>query len=124
MATILQRRLAKEIIKNVNRQKPLNKKQMLVSAGYSESRATATPGYTLDQPGVTEALEEEGFTEENAKRVIKRILNKGKEENQVRAADMIFKVHGTYAPERRVNLNIEVEPSPDIKALGEKLNGA
>lgn len=121
MATVLQQNLATQIIKNTKRKKPLNKKELLVSAGYSETTAIATPHRELEQAGVKEALIEQGFTVDNAKRVITRILNQGKEENQVRAADMIFKVHGEYAPEKHVNVNIEVEPSDAIKALANGL---
>lgn len=43
---------------------------------------------------------------------------------QVRAKylDMAYKIKGSYAPEKRVTLNIESEPSERIKKLAEKLN--
>lgn len=39
------------------------------------------------------------------------------------ALDMAYKLRGAYAPEKTLNVNIELEPSDDIKALADKLNG-
>lgn len=38
--------------------------------------------------------------------------------------ELYHKVMGTFAPEKRLNLNIEVEPSPVIQELTKKLNEA
>lgn len=37
--------------------------------------------------------------------------------------DMAYKLRGSYAPEKTLNVNIDVEPSEDIKALADRLNG-
>jgi len=39
------------------------------------------------------------------------------------ALDMAYKLRGSYAPEKTFNVNVDVEPSPEIKALADKLNG-
>lgn len=39
-----------------------------------------------------------------------------------KALDMVAKIQGAYAPERRLNLNIEVEASAEVKDLTNKLN--
>lgn len=38
------------------------------------------------------------------------------------ALDMAYKLKGKYAPEKSINFNIEVESSPEVKELAEKLN--
>lgn len=112
MATMLQKRLASEIAKNVKAKKPKNKRELLVSAGYDEVTATATPGRTIRQKGVQEELQVLGFTEENAKNVLSGILNSPTvyemvtPENQIRAAQEVFKVFGTYKDESDVTKTI------------------
>lgn len=69
----------------------------------------------MAQKGVQESLEELGFHPDHAKRVVTRILDTGKEENQIRAADMIFKVHGSYAAEK--NITVNVDASIDAEAV-------
>lgn len=124
MSTILQQNLAKEIIKNVKRKKPLNKKELVVSSGYSEISAESSSHIILQQEGVIEALEDFGFSVENAKRVVGSILNNEKVEpsTRLRASEQVFKVHGTYAPEKSVNVNIQAESSEEIKKLADELN--
>lgn len=76
MATELQRELATEIIKD--RMKPAykrrNKKELLVTAGYDETTALATPGRVIEQKGVQEAIKEiateQGLTEDFIKRAL------------------------------------------------------
>lgn len=104
MATIMQEKLAENIVKNAKARKPKNKKELLVSAGYSEITAQANPGFILEQKGVKEALEQLGFHSDNAKRVVAEILNKKKaqDKDRLKAADMIFDVHGDKAPEKHI----------------------
>lgn len=102
MATIRQKTLAQNMVKNAKTGNKLNKKELLVSSGYSEISAEASPGVIMEQKGVKEELENLGFDTESAKKVVKNILAKGKEENKLRAADMIFKVTGDYAPEKHL----------------------
>lgn len=110
MATLRQKRLAREIVLNEARKEPLNKTDLVVSAGYAEITAKANAGFIIEQPGVQEALDELGFTEANAKKVVAKILLNGKEESaQLKAADMIFKVKGSYAPTESKNLNVDVK---------------
>lgn len=110
MATLRQKRLAKELILNEIREEPLNAGALLEKVGYSESVASARPGTVISSEGVKEALDELGFTEANAKKVVAKILLSGKEESaQLKAADMIFKVKGSYAPTESKNLNVDVK---------------
>lgn len=124
MPTILQEKLADEIVKNVKLKKPKNKKELLVSVGYAELTATQNASAVLEQKGVQEALEERGFTEDNAKRVVEKILNSDKTEPNARlkAADMVFKVHGSYAPDKHLNINLGQKYDPKDKAIVELRN--
>lgn len=95
---------------------------MLEKVGYSEN-LVKQPGRVIEAVGVQEELEELGFDTESAKKVVKSILGKGKEENRLKAADMIFKVQGTYAPEKSVHLNVNANiPNERLKSLADKLN--
>lgn len=128
MVTAKQRKLAKAIIENSTREEPLNAGQMLESVGYSKSMSTAKPGEMIESAGVQKALEEYGFTEENAKTVVSNILlsEKSRDENKLRAAEQIFKVKGSYAAEKHVNINVNVNPETKAKAndaLGQALIG-
>lgn len=98
MSTILQQNLAKEIIKNVKRKKPLNKKDLVVMGGYSETVAKAKPDVIISQKGVTDALEDYGFSLDNAKKVVTSIMldTKQKAEARLRATDQVFKVNHAY----------------------------
>ena len=109
MPTILQDRLAKRIIENEKVKEPENKTELLSSVGYSEVTANAQQTRTIEQKGVQIALEKYGFTEDNAKRVVAKILNRGKEDNRLRAADLVFKVKGSYAPVKTANINAEIK---------------
>ena len=109
MPTILQRRLARKIIENEKRTDPVNKTVLIESAGYSGVTAIGNQERTIEQKGVKIALKEYGFTEDNAKKVVSKILNAGKEENRLRAADLVFKVEGSYAPVKTTNLNAEIK---------------
>lgn len=102
MATARQRKLAQAIVKNSQLAKPLNKKELLVSSGYSVISAEASAGLIIEQKGVQEELSTLGFTEANAKAVTASILlgEKSEDRDKLKAADMVFKVHGTYVPEQ------------------------
>lgn len=121
MATELQKNLAREIVANSRRKKPLNKKALLVSVGYATNTAEVKATEILEQKGVQESLEELGFDTDSAKKVVKSILQKGKEENRLKAAQEIFKVQGAYAPEKSIVAHVAV-PNDRLKKLAERLN--
>lgn len=109
MATVKQRRVAKLIIENTRLDKPKTGGEIVESSGYGVSMKK-NPQVVLESDGVKEALNDFGFNEDNAKKVVSEILLSGDVEPNARlkAADQVFKVHGSYAPEKSVNLNIEV----------------
>jgi|SRR6185369_17463666 len=100
MATQRQKKLAKELIKNSQLAKPKNAGELLENVGYAKNTAEAYPGDVIDSKGVKEELKKLGFDEDNAKRVVGEILNKSEDNNRLKAADLVFKVHGSYAAEK------------------------
>lgn len=130
MPTVRQKRLAKVIIENTVSPEPLNKGQMLEKVGYSPN-LVKQPGRVIEAEGVQEALMESGFTEDNAKKVVESImLDPTKDPNaRLKASDMVFKVHGSYAPDKNININITqraIDPTDEtviehLKAIQEKL---
>ena len=110
MATLRQKKLAEALAMSIENGETPTKKDLLVSVGYPESTATTYPGKVLEQKGVREELEDLGFSEATAKKVVAEILINGEEESaRLKAADMVFKVHGTYAPTESKNLNVDVK---------------
>jgi len=109
MATLKQRRVAKLIIENATLDNPLNGGEIVEKGRYSKSMVIK-PSKVLESKGVKEALTEYGFSEDNAKKVVGEIMLNEKVDPSARlkATDQVFKVQGTYAPEKSVNLNIEV----------------
>lgn len=127
MSTNLQKNLAENIVKNLKRKKPLNKKELVVSSGYGAVSAESSAHIILEQKGVQEELENLGFTESNAKKVVAEILldPKQKGDTRINAAKEVFKVEGSYAPEKTqaLNLNIEAHISnPKLKELNDEYN--
>lgn len=125
MSTPLQENLADEIVKDVKKQRPRQKKDLLVSAGYDETTASASPGRTIAQKGVRKALEARGFSEDSAKKVVESImLNEKVDPNaRLKATDQVFKVHGSYAPEKHDIRELKIEISAEI-AEKNGLNGS
>lgn len=98
--TILQKNLAENIILNERIKRYKTLRELLMASGYSETSANTEPGKLIQNPGVQKALINLGFSEDSAKAVVGEILINGTEQNRLKAAEMVFKVHGTYAPEK------------------------
>lgn len=127
MPTEKQNKIADNIISNLKKKKPQNAGKLLENVGYSKNSAKS-PKRVIKSKGVKVALKEKGFDENAAKKVVGKILTgkTSKDESKLKAADMIFKVKGTYAPEKRVsanlNLNAEIKDSPESKKLVDEYN--
>jgi hypothetical protein len=113
MATLKQRKLAKAIVENFKNDKPKTATQLLESVGYSRTTAEAKSGEIIEQKGVQQELVKYGFDEESAKNVVVDVMEKAiwEPNARLRAADMIFKVHGSYAPEK----SVQVQVTGDVK---------
>ncbi len=122
MATLMQKRVARKVIEAIQSQEPITGGELVASVGYGPDMQRK-PGEVLESKGVIEELEIMGFSEDKAKEVVAVILGDTElnPEPRLKAADMVFKVHGTYAPEKRITLTATV-PNDRIKALAEKLN--
>jgi hypothetical protein len=119
MSTLRQKELAKAIVENVKNGNKKTAGELLEDIGYAKSTSEAIPGEIIGSEGVQQALAELGFTEDRAKRVVAKIMNdEGAEPNaRLKAADMTFKVHGSYAPDKSISLNANVNITPqDEKA--------
>lgn len=119
MTTTKQKKLAKVIIENSKAEAPLNKKAMLEKVGYSTSVAEAKADDIINSDGVQEELKAAGFTEENAMKVVTEIMLDSKKDANARlkATDQVFKVHGTYAPEKHITANIDVNEEHRERAI-------
>lgn len=131
MATVKQKKLAKEIVLNSTREKPLNKKAMLEKVGYTTAIANARASKVIEAPGVKEELEILGFTEEAAKAVVIEIMNSKSVDPSARlkATDQVFKITGSYAPEKSIVATLQVSETKRNKTnelisgfLGNKKN--
>lgn len=118
MATVKQKRVARLIIENTKLAQPLTGAQMLAKVSYSKGIQTQ-PSRVLESEGVQEELKAQGFTEENAMNVVTEIMLNGDVDPgaRLKATDQVFKVRGTYAPEKKLNLNFEVNSEHKERAI-------
>lgn len=118
MATVKQKRVARLIIENTKLAQPLTGAQMLAKVSYSKGIQTQ-PSRVLESEGVQEELKAQGFTEENAMNVVTEIMLNGDVDPgaRLKATDQVFKVRGTYAPEKKLNLNLEVNSEHKERAI-------
>lgn len=74
----------------------------------------------LTKPNIQEELRKLGFDSNNAKRVISEILNDDSLEpkDRIKAAENVFKVHGDFAPEKTLNISLQVSKEEREKMLG------
>ncbi len=119
MATERQKALAKLIVENASLDKPMNAGEMLENVGYSIT-STEYPKRVIEADGVQEELEVLGFTERNAKTVVQDILLdvEADKNSRLKAADMVFKVQGSYAPDKNINININSEQTEEQRVKG------
>lgn len=69
-----------------------------------ENVAAVIASENLRKPKIIEELTKLGFDSNNAKQVVAEILNKptAQDKDRLKAADMIFDVHGDKAPEKHL----------------------
>lgn len=115
MPTIKQKKLAQELVNNLQKPIPDTAGQILEKIGYSKG-IQKSPSQVIDTPGVKKALEDLGFTEEFAKKKVVEIMQTSENEMAVlKGAEQIFKVHGSYAAEKHTNLNVNLGVTHDPK---------
>lgn len=99
-------------------------------AGYNvknAKEASAISWENLQKPNliayINHSLEEAGFNDDNVYKQHLFLVNQHADfPSKAKAIDMFYKLKGNYAPEKSVNLNIEVEASNEIKDLAKKVN--
>lgn len=118
MATVMQKRVARRIVKAITTGEDITGGEIVAQAGYSPS-VQRKPIEVMEGKGVKEELAILGFSVQKAKEVVSEILGDEDEPGVVRlkAADMVFKVDGTYAAEKHANLNVNVEVTQDEETL-------
>lgn len=123
MPTPKQEKLAEAIIENARLPQPATMGELLEKVGYAKSVSIGKPGEIIEREGVQEALAIRGFTPEKAKEVVASIMTseRVKPRDRLTAADMTFKIHGSYAPEKRVVQQTTVEGSPQDYVEAKKL---
>lgn len=111
MATIRQKRVAKAIVENSIADKPITDIEILKSSNYSVSTSETKSTKIINSEGVQEELKVLGFTEENAMTVVSEIMlnPKAQDNNRINAAKEVFKVQGSYAPEKKVTLDVHID---------------
>ncbi len=116
MGTVKQKRVAKLIIENTKLKKPLTGGEIVENSGYGVSMKK-NAFVVLESEGVKEELEANGFTEENAMKVVQEIMLNAKVEPnaRLRATDQVFKVRGTYAPEKHASVVLNIDDNTRIK---------
>jgi hypothetical protein len=121
MATIRQKRVAKALVENLQADKPQNAGEVLKSVGYGTGLQNQ-PKRVFESEGVRTELKAIGFDPERAKEIVGEILeNAEQDRDRLKAADMIFKVHSTYAPEKSLNVNVNTDTGrTDIAVLAQK----
>jgi hypothetical protein len=104
MSTIKQKTLAREIVKNAKRVKPLNATKLLERSGYTKVTARASSKKIMNVPGVQNELIVLGFDSESAQKVVLEIMSSKYTDASARlkATDQVFKVTGAYAPEKHL----------------------
>jgi len=102
MPTERQKKLAKELVENQKKGKPDNKTNILVNLGYSEKNSQKNQKEIIMAKGTQEALKEYEFDADSAKNYTKGVLNNPDSQKVgLDAVKEIFKVCGSYAPEKQ-----------------------
>lgn len=120
-----QRRVAKALIDNITLDEPKTGGEMLEEVGFSDG-IVKSPGRVLNSEGVQKALAEMGFTVEKADSTVLSIMNNDGERSEVRlkASDMVYKRLGGYAPEKSINIDVQVstEGVEELKDLAKTMS--
>jgi hypothetical protein len=120
MATVKQKKAAKRMVENGG-----VASTAMLDVGYSPATAK-TPSKLTRSEGFKEVWEElipRSLVIKTHKKVIEKVDKDGQPHSDAtKGIDMYYKVDGDYAAEKHLNMTVEVEAVPLIKALTERLN--
>lgn len=88
--------------------------------------AEAIGSENLSKPIIIDELKKLGFDSNNAKRVVGEILNDSVDpepRDRLKAAELVFKVQGDFAPERSLIGHVDLTPSDDILEYADAILG-
>lgn len=110
MASVRQKKVARKLIENLSLDKPLTHGEIVESSGFGPSMKKNSH-VVINSKGVQEELAILGFDEQTAKEVVGEILlDKNNEpQHRLKAADMVFDVFGSKAPDKHVNINVSAD---------------
>lgn len=127
LPTERQKKLARILIENQKRDKPLSKKEMVKQAGFAPSVYENKAHQAITAPGTKEAMKDLGFSEDVGKKKLLELLNSGTASNDqiIKICQEIFKVNGTYAPAKtdNTNKNLSVVIQQFTESTGEDITG-
>jgi len=107
MGTLKEQVLASKVAETFRTGADKTQGQLIQEAGYSPVSAQ-NPKIIFNQPGFREELAKLGFSLDAADQTVNNLLINGKEENtRLKAADMVYKRLGGYAPDRTLNISVK-----------------
>ena len=98
MSTLNQERAARKVKEVIEKNLDIDGGKLLKSVDYGIG-FQRSPGRVFKSKGFRKALKKLGFSIEAADMVVAKILRTGKEENQLKASDQVYKRLGGYQQE-------------------------
>lgn len=114
------------MVDNLKTGKQTAKAELMRQSGYGTGLQNQ-PKRVLESVGTIKALGDLGFNPETAKKVVESIMlnEDSADKDRLKASDMVFKVHGTYAAEKHVSLNIDTQVDSDkLLELAQRMRNA
>ena len=115
--TINQKRAARNLKEALEGNADLEGKDILANSGYSKS-LQKNPKIVFSSKGFKLALKELGFSVDAADMTIAKILRTGKEENQIKASQEIYKRLGAYEQPEGNTTKVLIIPSELVDKYG------
>lgn len=118
--TTKQRKTARTVSEILAGTKVLDGKGVLVNSGYSKA-IQKNPKVVFESKGFKLALKELGFSVDAADATIAKILRTGKEENQIKASQEIYKRLGAYEQPDSPTTNIAIFQSDTARKIARRV---
>lgn len=93
-------------------------KALVEAAGYAKN---SPPAVILSSKKAQEAISQALFSVDNAQEIVGEIMSNPDNDptDRLKAADMVFKSYGSYAPEKKINLDVRMgaKVSPEMETV-------